>query len=544
MNEPGVSHKSVYIAFEGGGAKGIVHIGAMKAIEALEGLKVRGVAGTSAGAIVAALCAAQFSAEDILSTQEARSILTFIDPAFKSATDLLGKGYWWRIRLFRLLTGIRYKMKWFLALLFLVPTIVAAFWFCGSPGVLGVVMFCVAATAVTGRLVYGGIASVKHVRKAIDVALCKKLVKDKVVFADFGGRSGRPCLKIVATNISKGRLELFSPELTPDVEVADAVAASICIPLIFAPWGDEDLFFDGGLVCNLPAWPFDEERSLDNTSITVACEIRTSVSDTPLSAAALRRGWLKPTVITTIFGAGELNTRQSGEFVRIQRSTSINTLDFDISYETAKRTVEDAHESAALTLRWELFDKPNLMTATSKKVRDLVLAFLNEQPLQPGSPVGRVRVAFAIREPGTRLSARLRYGAGYEAHDPDNDLRLPLAGSYVGQALESSERLFAAVDWSTFESGFEPEQERTPQLEQLWRRTWKGMRWLLCIPYTTANGGETVVLTIDGDDIPAEDDELGSRMDLLASLIDPIVEPVVATFSEKNFWRAEDANHS
>lgn len=70
-----------------------------------------------------------------------------------------------------------------------------------------------------------------------------------------------PPLRIVATDIDKKRITIFSKEATvghpgtPEVAVADAVAASIAVPLIFSP-----KVIDGGLVSDLPIWLFDEER--------------------------------------------------------------------------------------------------------------------------------------------------------------------------------------------------------------------------------------------------------------------------------------------
>lgn len=57
------TRKSVYVAFSGGGAKAIIHIGALDYIEKHHDIK--GVSGTSAGAIVAALKASGFTSKDI-----------------------------------------------------------------------------------------------------------------------------------------------------------------------------------------------------------------------------------------------------------------------------------------------------------------------------------------------------------------------------------------------------------------------------------------------------------------------------------------------
>ena len=54
----------VFVAFEGGGAKGLVHIGALKALEEY-GANICGLAGTSAGAIIAALRATGMHADDM-----------------------------------------------------------------------------------------------------------------------------------------------------------------------------------------------------------------------------------------------------------------------------------------------------------------------------------------------------------------------------------------------------------------------------------------------------------------------------------------------
>ena len=67
---------------------------------------------------------------------------------------------------------------------------------------------------------------------------------------------------------------VFKPESDQPLAIADIVTASMCIPFLFRPWKVGDKFHvDGGIVSNLPAWPFDEERELDFDAITIACEI-------------------------------------------------------------------------------------------------------------------------------------------------------------------------------------------------------------------------------------------------------------------------------
>ncbi|VWC75128.1 patatin-like phospholipase family protein [Burkholderia contaminans] len=95
--EAGPNPRSVFLAFQGGGALGISHVGGLAAINEL-GLKVEGVAGTSAGAIMAALVAAHYRAEQLLDPSKATHLL---QGRYERATELFGKRGWnaiWRLR--------------------------------------------------------------------------------------------------------------------------------------------------------------------------------------------------------------------------------------------------------------------------------------------------------------------------------------------------------------------------------------------------------------------------------------------------------------
>ncbi len=83
-------------------------------------------------------------------------------------------------------------------------------------------------------------------------------------FKDFRKRGFRD-LHIVAANISRQRSEVFSADTTPDVAVADAVRMSMSIPIFFESlrfdgksFGDGDYYVDGGLFDNFPTHIFDK----------------------------------------------------------------------------------------------------------------------------------------------------------------------------------------------------------------------------------------------------------------------------------------------
>jgi len=62
-----------FLVFEGGGAKGLAHLGVLEHIEQVPNIKIVGFAGTSAGSIPATLAAAGVPSERIFHPIEKRS---------------------------------------------------------------------------------------------------------------------------------------------------------------------------------------------------------------------------------------------------------------------------------------------------------------------------------------------------------------------------------------------------------------------------------------------------------------------------------------
>ena len=92
----------------------------------------------------------------------------------------------------------------------------------------------------------------------------------RATFADFKARGFRD-LYIVTTNLSKRRREVFSVETTPNVAVVDALLITQSIPLFFEgvqfngeSLGSGDYYADGGVVANYPLHIFDNERYAQN----------------------------------------------------------------------------------------------------------------------------------------------------------------------------------------------------------------------------------------------------------------------------------------
>ncbi|MGL5890441.1 MAG: patatin-like phospholipase family protein, partial [Bacteroidia bacterium] len=81
-------------------------------------------------------------------------------------------------------------------------------------------------------------------------------------FADFKN-AGMMDLHVFATDLNMGTVREFSFETSPGVVVAEAVRASMSIPMFFRAWQfsnnnpDNHIYVDGGMVLNFPIRTFD-----------------------------------------------------------------------------------------------------------------------------------------------------------------------------------------------------------------------------------------------------------------------------------------------
>lgn len=496
----------MFVAFAGGGAKGLIHLGALRALEARK-VEFRGLGGTSAGAIVAALKAAGFTADDLLDLDTGQSILkqlSEINPNIKTPADFFGGWGWKKIRAFRkILPFLPYGLLGILTLL--LATFFAAGWLSANSlfvYAVVVIAFALLAVILLLRLTLAGLARTSTLSSAIGILLQRQMFPNEpqrvVVMEDFG-REGRPTLKIVSANLSRARMQLFSPELTPKIPVSEAIAASISLPIIFEPlFVDNDMHMDGGIVSNLPAWSFDEERELDPDAITLAVEIETATERRLLS----KFNWLTAFIQTGLFGSSELNLRAAGRrSERLALSTSLNLLQFDLTATQAIQEVRDAERAAVVNLDNWLFRRPETYRDACKTTKALVDDVL-ETALGQANP--RVRVAIATPDKGFFRSLRLRYSTGSDS-DFDEDLLMPVEGTVVGQSWLSGDTLFEVAPL--------PNEFRLDGPEHRLRRkvARRDLKWVLCVPIS--NNRDKIpqfVVQIDGGIAMPPDGRVGT----------------------------------
>jgi NTE family protein len=273
-----------YGVFEGGGVRGIALVGALAAAEE-EGIKFGAVAGTSAGAIVASLLASGYTAGEM------RSILS--STGFREFED--GK---------TIIPGLRYLLGW---------------WRLG---------------------LHKGDSFHRWIAELISLKLTGRR-NDSPRFGDL-----KKPLTVVATDVVRQQVKVFSTRRTPDMVVADAVRMSMSIPFFFVPvrFGKE-VIVDGGVLSNFPAWAFDEER---NAAPLPIIGFRLQLADLPPPKIKNQLDLAKAIVSTMRRAGNQLQVEHVPDLYVVDLPTlEVRTTDFDVSrvkkdelYEAGYRTAK------------------------------------------------------------------------------------------------------------------------------------------------------------------------------------------------------------
>jgi NTE family protein len=205
------------LVFEGGGVKGIGLAGAYSVISE-RGFRPHGVAGTSAGAIMAALVAAGYSADELAELVRTMPYATFKDRGWEDRVPLIGREL----------------------------------------------------SVVLDHGVYEGRAFHQWIGERLAAKGITKF--GQLVDPDADDPAQRYRLRVIASDVTHRRMLVLPNDaghlgLDPDeLEIAYAVRMSMSIPFFFEPvihtnpkTGEDHLIVDGGMLSNFPVWLFDCE---------------------------------------------------------------------------------------------------------------------------------------------------------------------------------------------------------------------------------------------------------------------------------------------
>lgn len=424
-----------YGIFQGGGAKGYAHVGALKAAEQ-RGIRFVRIGGSSAGAIVAALAAAGYTADELLDpskppgsrgvldvdvrdildareyarvTRAMRRYAAFSAPP-EPATGVVG---WWR----------RAKRRF-------PPLVIARF--VGGMAIRELSF----GIGVYRRL---GAVGTEPVERWLDGLLRAKVgTSSPVTFGDLGMK-----LRMVAADVTSGEMHTFGFPGDNGLLVAPAAVASACFPFFFRPVRDGDrMFVDGGLVSNLPVWLFDDERD-DETSHLPTFGFRL-VNDALVARPAepptqfLRFG--QRMAQTLLSGSRNLEERRVDYYHGIDLRARIGTLSFDTVREAAPTLVDNARRSVEEYFEREVGPQdPGRM----QRVLSAVVNLLAEHYDWAGE---RIR-AHVLLPDGDGRHAKTIYTCNMDA-DADDHLRVRTDVEGVGAAFRLREPVYVTTGTS------------------------------------------------------------------------------------------------
>lgn len=441
--------RPVFAIFQGGGADGVAHLGAIAAVEE-EGLEMIGVAGASAGAFVAALVAAGYRGTELFNPQTKGSDL--LSRYGKQPLELLGKTDWdelGRARAFiRLLPdrlGLR-GSRWNIFSRTADLYRLWSFWKESRPH----------RDMLARSFRELGHFDAGEVREFVNWAVREKLldayassgkniadVPARVTFAHLDTTrfpQFRP-LKIVATDVSARKAELFSQNNNSDVEIGLAVAASISIPGAFKPVQIPELpgrlFADGGLVSNLPAWTFLEDklayerRFPDEDRVPIlAFTLTDPTKATPSSkveAGGDTPNWLGnysrvPSYASDVIRAGIVGSQAIGQslisdVIAIELRPALGILGFDAEWKAILEAVNAGRRGASSTFANSLRLRPERVRAELSNAVQGVRKRLPATSRQGDAGEIRIRAFLAVPAGSRSLRIVATYGAETEADD-------------------------------------------------------------------------------------------------------------------------------
>ena len=438
--------RPIFAIFEGGGAKGVAHVGALKAVQE-NGLDIIGVAGTSAGALAAVLIAIGLEADDIFDVTGVNSHI--LEQYNLSPVDVLGKNGW------NALCGLRRSghrnIRWI---------------------ALGGVVLSFALSRRNTKALWNiyrkfGLLSTATIRSFVNTVIRDRLIKikadsgldfeipDEVTFRDLAGNIPTIVpLKIVATNVDLQQLQVFDATLTPNVVIAEAVAASIAIPIVFRPAEIPSFgpgrFADGGLVSNFPIWVFTEEKlafERENAAQPPVPIVGFSLADGATDPVKLREdfsGYLGKLLAAILHGS-QATIANFVEDVRVvPLKVELDMLDFAQPLDAYVNAFKSGRDQANRHLRFMLDAKPDRLQFELRRIRTKAVRELNKNRTKRGRPkVSGLRVNLIV--PFGQQSLRVAESVGMDG-DADDRLVLDRRGRGVAAA-------FRARDITVFQLG-------------------------------------------------------------------------------------------
>lgn len=552
-----IYRNKVRLILEGGGAKGIAHIGGLKALEE-SGFEVEVIAGSSAGAIIAGLCAAGYNADSILQLIPNKKISS--DSSLKKEpNDVIGKDNWKSIKNFLFVRKMISNCNSVLRISLVVSLGLGAFLFLCQFVQWYIIIIALALLTFPISLnmwrVFRkfGLASLDDFTEWYDKLLRdsplfrdKLYNNEKIKFRDFYN-IGAESPVIVASDILNQKIRTLTfcdcsqcTRLTTqqrseigkinDMSVADAVAASAALPVIFEPrkyeiGAESALLVDGGLLSNLPAWSLAEDREKpENRTPIVAFELL-DYKRTDRGKNQNKRHidsfskYLSRIFSTSISGVRSLETRDIEGLHVIPIETNIGVTEFDMSedhknqtFKKGRNVVRHKLTDVKSEIAWNLVNEDQIRPALKVAHEQCLCALrshahaelVNLMPFKSGrkdNPVEFPHLRVNIMLLNSLGKLRIVYKYGMDG-DADDDLVLDKNSGAAGIALRK--RRAVVADMQEAQLRFSEYYQMTKYQQAMVRPTLKALISVPMLPRVPREDGVPpvrAVVNFDSDDL-------------------------------------------
>lgn len=160
-------------------------------------------------------------------------------------------------------------------------------------------------------------------------------------------------LKIVATYLGDVKPRVYGPVDSRNIEIASAVQASISIPLFFYPFPEGSrMLVDGGLRSNYPLWIFDKERQQASGELIPIVGFRFNHDDQELESLSSVEDYVWELVNAALEGAGWLQWRETSRVVEvpIRVPAHVHATSFDLDSKDRELLFHRGYTAASAVL--------------------------------------------------------------------------------------------------------------------------------------------------------------------------------------------------
>jgi NTE family protein len=197
--------------------------------------------------------------------------------------------------------------------------------------------------SVPGWILHFGMDTGERLHRLINACLHIKGLSSDFTFKECYDCFG-VSLKILATNLNHAEGKIFSPELTPDYKISNAVRASMSYPYYFQPFICPESghhYIDGGVISNYPLFiiPKEEHSKTLSIQIRIPLQKKEDLSDLEIEKLVIRPLYIALNEKTNI----EI-TLYDVKCIKIQLD-DVNVLDFSFNDEIKNGIVQKGRDA-------------------------------------------------------------------------------------------------------------------------------------------------------------------------------------------------------